>query len=112
MFGCGLFFQLSLKAAGEENRPVIFWLFLASFLYRGFSFAILLSSENKDNEIERLTRSVMGEAKTGAPSFRNLPVRLSIPALFAGFSCFKSLRMVAGATGAEKSSYTLNLVFL
>ena len=60
------------------------------------------SSGNKNNEIERLTRSVIGEAKTGAPSFRNLPVRLSIPALFAGFSCFKSLRMVAGATGAKE----------
>ena len=76
------------KQREKGNRPVIFWLFLASFLYRGFSFAILQSSGNKDNEIERLTRSVMGEAKTGAPSFRNLPVRLSIPALFAGFSCF------------------------
>ena len=49
----------------------------------------------------------MGEAKTGAPSFRNLPVRLSIPALFAGFSCFKSLRMVAGATGAKEKFFPL-----
>ena len=73
--------------------------------------AILQSSGNKDNEIERLTRSVMGEAKTGAPSFRNLPVRLSIPALFAGFSCSKSLRMVAGATGAKEKFFPLKFSF-
>ena len=53
----------------------------ASFLYSGLSFAILQSSGNEDNEIDRLIRLVIGEAKTGAPSFRNLPVRLSIPAL-------------------------------
>ena len=109
MFGCGLFFQLSWKAAGEGK---FFGFVLASFLYRGFSFAILQSSGNKDNEIERLTRSVMGEAKTGAPSFRNLPVRCSIPALFAGFSCFKSLRMVAGATGAKEKFFPLKFSFL
>ena len=109
MFGCGLFFQLSLKAAGEGKQAGNF---LASFLYRGFSFAILQSSGNKDNEIERLTRSVMGEAKTGAPSFRNLPVRLSIPALFAGFSCFKSLRMVGGATGTKEKFLPLKFSFL
>ena len=69
------------------------------------------SSGNKDNEIERLTRSVMGEAKTGAPSFRNLLVRLSIPALFAGFSYFKSLRMVAEATGAKEKFLPLKFSF-
>ena len=53
----------------------------------------------------------MGEAKTGAPSFKNLPVRLSIPALFAGFSCFKSLRMVAGATGAKEKFFPLKFSF-
>ena len=50
-------------------------------MYSGLSFAILQSSGNEDNEIERLIRLVIGEAKTGAPYFRNLPVRLSIPAL-------------------------------
>ena len=79
---------------------------------RGFCFSILQSSGNKDNEIERLTRSVMGEVKTGAPSFRNLPVRLSIPALFVGFSCFKSLRMVAGASGAKEKFFSLKFSFL
>ena len=80
-------------------------------MYGGFSFAILQSSGNKDNEIERLTRSVMGEAETGAPSFRNLPVKLSISALFAGFSCFKSLRMVAGATGAKEKFFPFKFSF-
>ena len=92
------------KQREKGNRPVIFCLC--------FSFAILQSSGNKDNEIERLTRSVMGEAKTGAPSFRNLPVKLSIPELFAGFSCFKNLRMVAGATGAKEKFFPLKFSFL
>ena len=56
-------------------------LFLLPFLYSGLSFAILQSSGNENNEIDRLIRLVIGEAKTGAPSFRNLPVRLSIPVL-------------------------------
>ena len=100
------------KQREKGSRSVIFDFVLVSFLYRGFSFAILQSSGNKDNEIERLTRSVMSEAKTGAPSFRNLPVRLSIPALFAGFSCFKRLRMVAGATGAKEKFFPLRFSFL
>ena len=47
-------------------------LFSASFLYSGLSFAILQSSGNEDNEIDRLIRLVIGEAKTGAPPFRKL----------------------------------------
>ena len=104
-------FNYLAKQWEKGNRLVIFGFVLASFLYRGFSFAILQSSGNKDNEIERLTRSVMGEAKTGAPSFRNLPVRLSIPALFAGFSCFKSLRKVVRATGAKETFFPLKPSF-
>ena len=33
-----------------------------------------------------------GDAKTVVPSFRNLLVRLSIPALLEGFNCCKSFK--------------------
>ena len=43
-----------------------------------------------DKDIERLHRSETGAAKTEAPSLRNLPVRLSNPALQDGLISSKS----------------------
>ena len=48
------------------------------------------SSGKMDKDIERLHRSVYRAAKTEAPSLRNLPVRLSNPALLVGFISSKS----------------------
>ena len=90
----------------------MFWLCFSFLLVQRFQLCNFAIIWKQRNEIERLTRSVMGEAKTGAPSFRNFPVRLSIPALFAGFSCFKSLRMVAGATGGKEKFFPLKFSFL
>ena len=40
---------------------------------------------NLDNFMERLNTFLIGFAKTGAPSLRNLLPTLSMPAAFAGF---------------------------
>ena len=80
-------------------------------MYSGLSFAILQSSGNEDNEIDRLIRLVIGEAKTGASSFRNLPVRLSIPALLRGFNCCKSFKTEVCATGSKEKLFLLDSNF-
>ena len=73
--------------------------------------AILQSSGNEDNEIDTLTRSVIGKAETGTPSFRNLPVRLSIPALLEGFNCCKSFKTEACATGSKEKLFPTGFKF-
>ena len=63
--------------------------FLASsldpVLNKGCNEAILNLSGNFNHFIEKLNRSVIGLAKTCAPSFKNLPLIWWIPAGFAGF---------------------------
>ena len=51
-----------------------------SFSYIGFSFSNLRESGNFPKVIERLRKSVLGLAKTFAPSFKKRPDRLSKPA--------------------------------
>ena len=63
--------------------------------------AILKSSEKEDNDIERLHKSVIGETNAGASSFRNLPARLSTPALFEGFTSSKRFRTEASRSGSK-----------
>ena len=53
---------------------------------------------------------MIGEAKTGAPSFKNLVVRLSIPALLEGFSC-KSFKTVACKGGSKEKLSLLDSYF-
>ena len=48
------------------------------------SFAILQSKGNFERFIERLQSVDISKAKTTAPSFKNLPDKLSIPAAFSG----------------------------
>ena len=50
------------------------------FLNSGFNFAILQSDGNIEYFIDKLQIWEMGLAKTVAPSFKNLPDRLSRPA--------------------------------
>ena len=54
------------------------------FLYNGLSLAILQSKGNFERFIERLHSFDIGKAKAAAPSFKNLPDKLSIPAAFSG----------------------------
>ena len=54
---------------------------------------------------------MIGEAKTGAPSFRNLPVRLSIPALLEGFNCCKRVKTEACMTGSKEKFFQPDLAF-
>ena len=73
--------------------------------------AILQSSRKEDNDIERLQKSVIGEANAGAPSFRNLPARLSISALFEGFTSSKYFRKEACVVGGNEKLFPSKLVF-
>ena len=69
------------------------------------------SSGKVDNDIERLHKSVIGEANTGAPSIRNLPARLSITALFEGFTSSKSFRTKACVAGRIEKLFPSKLMF-
>ena len=64
------------------------------FLYIGFSFAILQESGNFPEVIERLHKSVIGLAKTFAPSFKKRPERLSKPAALDTLAFFEIVKTV------------------
>ena len=57
-------------------------LVLDPFLYNGFNLAILQSLGKNPEEMEILHIFVIGFARIFAPSFKNLPEILSIPAAF------------------------------
>ena len=57
-------------------------LVLDPFLYNGFNLAILLSLGKSPEEMEILHIFAIGFARIFAPSFKNLPEILSIPAAF------------------------------
>ena len=51
------------------------------FLYNSLSLAILRSKGNFELSIKRLNNYDIGKAKTTAPSFKNFPGKLPIPAV-------------------------------
>ena len=71
------------------------------FLYLAFSFANLQESGNFPEVIERLNKSVIGLAKTFAPSFKKRPDRLSKPAALDTLVIFKIAKMVFSETLAR-----------
>ena len=74
----------------KRDGPMIFWLCLdfvfGFFLVKWFQFSYFAVIWKEDNDMERLHES----ANAAAPSFRNLPARLSIAALFESFISSKS----------------------
>ena len=68
------------------------------FLCIGFSFAILQESRNFPELIERSHKSVIGLAKTSAPSFKKQPDRLSEPAALDTLVFFRIFKMVLSET--------------
>ena len=68
------------------------------FLYIGFSLAILQESGMLPEVIERLHKSVIGLAKTSAPSFKKRPDKFSNP---AAIDIFKIFKMVLSETVAR-----------
>ena len=54
-----------------NSAMVIFGVTIEPYLKRGFTFAILHSSGNKDRFIDKFTRLHRGNAKTSATSFKN-----------------------------------------
>ena len=73
------------------------------FLKSGFSFACLQPSGKVDRRIERLHNSVIGLAKTVAPSLRNFPAILSNPVAFEEFIPSKSFRTFSREVGASEN---------
>ena len=71
------------------------------FLYLAFSFANLQELGNFPGVIERLNKSVIGLAKTFAPSFKKRPDRLSKPAALDTLVIFKIAKMVFSETLAR-----------
>ena len=65
--------KLGLKFSGFAFDP---------FLYNGFNLAILQLLGKSPEEMEILNISAIGFARIFAPSFKNLPEILSIPAAF------------------------------
>ena len=65
--------EMGLKFSGLALDP---------FLYNGFNLAILQSLGKSPEEVEILHIFVVGFSRIFAPSFKNLPEMLSIPAAF------------------------------
>ena len=70
-------------------------------LYIGFNFYISQESGNFPEVIERLHNSVIGLAKTFAPSFVKRPERCSKPAALVTLVYFKIVKMVFSETEAR-----------
>ena len=76
-------------------RAIIFWVCFKPFLNSGFKFAILQSDGNIGYFIDKVQIWEMGLAKTVAPSFKNLPDRLSSPAALFSSKSWRSFNIVS-----------------
>ena len=65
------------------------------------SLAILQSKGNFERFIERLHNFDIGKAKTTAPSFKNLPDKLSIPAAFSGLVSVSNFKISSSEVGEK-----------
>ena len=65
------------------------------------SLAILQSKGNFERFIERLHSFDIGKAKTTAPSFKNLPDKLSIPAAFSGLVSVSNFKISSSEVGEK-----------
>ena len=80
---------------------------LDPFLNTDFNFASLHGSGKIFDFMEKLHISVAGFAKMTAPSFKNLPGRLSAPAALEISIFFNSFRTIFSVVG-----FNLNLVIM
>ena len=69
------------------------------FLNIGFDFASLHGSGKIFDFMDRLHISVTGFAKMTAPSFKNIPGKLSIPAALEISVFFNSFRTISSVAG-------------
>ena len=72
---------------------------LDPFLNIGFDFASLHGSGKIFDFMDRLHISVTGFAKMTAPSFKNIPGKLSIPAALEISVFFNSFRTISSVAG-------------
>ena len=70
------------------------------------SLAILQSKGNFERFLERLHSFDIGKAKTTAPSFQNLPDKLSIRAAFSGLMSLSNFKTSSSEVG-EKVNFGL-----
>ena len=80
-----LSFQRPLISVVREMGLKFSVLVFDPFLYKGFNLAILPSIGKRPEEMELLHISAIGFTRICAPSFKNLPEILSIPAAFEMF---------------------------
>ena len=80
------------------------------YLKSGLIFAILQLLGNELRLIERLQSWEIGLAKISAPSFRNLPDKLSMPAALDGFKPFKIFNIFSGDVSENSKFKSLNLI--
>ena len=83
---------------------------MGPFLKSGLTFAILELLGNKLSLTERLQSWEIGLAKILAPSFRNLPNKLSIPVALDGFKLFKIFNIFSGDVSKTSKFKYLNLI--
>ena len=83
---------------------------LEPFLKSGLTFTILQLLGNKIDLIERLQSWKIGLAKISAPSFRNLPDKLSMPAALAGCRPFKICNIFSRDVSENSKFKSLNLI--
>ena len=85
-------FSIVLETIGRSEIDLNFLgSVLLLFLDRGLGFASLQSFGKSDSLMDRLQICVMGMTNTSAPSFKNLPHTLSIPAALLTFHAFRKL---------------------
>ena len=65
------------------------------------SLAILQPKGNFERFIERLHGFDIGKAKPTAPSFKNLPDKLSIPAAFSGLVSLSNFKVSSSQVGEK-----------
>ena len=82
------------------------------FLKSSLTFANLLLLGNKLSLIGILKSWEIGLAKMSAPSFRNLPDMLSMPAALDGFKPFKIFNIFSGDVSENSKFRFLNLISL
>ena len=80
------------------------------FLKCGLTFATLQLLGNELSLIERLQSWDIGFAKISAPSFRNLPDKLSMPAALDGFKPLKVFNILSEDVSENSKFNFLNVI--
>ena len=86
-----------------RDLPVIWNIIFRPFLKIGLTFANLEALGNLFKNIERLQISVTGLERKEAPSFKNVPGSLPMPATFVVSISFKALSIYSFSAGGKSN---------